>query len=168
MLMTARLTVVAAALFVALSPVLALEDTAGVRPAKPAPVLPWSTPVLLVGDLDAAAQWYQTHLGFQTVSDRMDGAAHSLLLSRQNTLVHLRARAVDVTGATEAAGTGGRHQRLSLLVDDVDALVADLQDAGVLVLALPEDDHDGRYRIARITDPDGNEVVLREPLPPGT
>jgi catechol 2,3-dioxygenase-like lactoylglutathione lyase family enzyme len=53
-------------------------------------------------------------------------------------------------------------------VDDVDAAVAVLQDEGVPVLSLPQDDREGRYRLAAVADPDGNPITLREPLPSGS
>ena len=43
--------------------------------------------------------------------------------------------------------------------DDCDALVRHLRDAGVTVTAEPEDQPWGE-RVARVLDPDGNEVIV--------
>ena len=52
-------------------------------------------------------------------------------------------------------------QRFSLWLytDDCDQAVADLSAAGVPVLSAPEDQPWGE-RVARVTDPDGNVVVI--------
>ncbi|HEV2558591.1 MAG TPA: VOC family protein [Microvirga sp.] len=128
----------------------------------------WNVPALLVRDLDRSAAWYEGYLGFARVSERLDGEARSLVLSRGTTLLHLRAMAVDVTGSIGAAPTERARRALTLLVGDVDETVAELQDRGLELLSTPQDDDEGRYRTATITDPDGNPILLSEPLPPGS
>ncbi|HEU4518248.1 MAG TPA: VOC family protein [Microvirga sp.] len=143
-----------------------LED--GGRPGAPElSALRVAAPFVLARDVDAAARWYEEHLGFERVGERVDGPARSLILSRGMALLQVRPKAVETTGAVEPAprpgGTGP-----TVLVDDVDAAVAALEDAGVEILSWPEDGPDGRDRVARIRDPDGNRIQLREPLPAGS
>ena len=59
------------------------------------------------------------------------------------------------------AGTDGGGQRISLWVysDDCDAAVDRLRAAGVRITAEPTDQPWGE-RIARVLDPDGNELVI--------
>lgn len=133
---------------------------------SPADLLHWSAPTLLVSDLDRSASWYQAHLGFGRVADRLDGTSRSIVLARGPALVHLRAQSAETIGGVEAStGLAGRR-RLTLLVADVDTLVADLREQGLEIVAVPQDD-DGRHRSAMIADPDGNPILLTEPLQPG-
>ena len=60
------------------STVLCLEDVPAVPPVA-VEDLPWSSPVLLVGDVDAAADWYRRALGFEVVGERVDGDSRTLL-----------------------------------------------------------------------------------------
>lgn len=163
MLRLAALIVLALLSTASTAPLRAAEDAAG-RAAS----VPWDVPALLVGDLDRSAAWYERELGFERVSERIDGAARSIVLSRGMTFVHLRARAAGPDRGLGPAAAFDEHPRLALLVDDVDALVANLQERGLELLAVPQDDDPGRYRHAVIADPDGNPILLREPLPPGS
>ena len=81
-------------------------------------------------------------------------------------MVSLRPLAVETTGSV--AKTVKVRPELTVLVEDVDAAVAALQDEGVFIVSMPEDGPDGRDRSARVADPFGNRIVLKEPLPPGT
>jgi lactoylglutathione lyase len=64
-------------------------------------------------------------------------------------------------GLNPEATTGRDGQRFSMWVyaDDCDAAVARLRAAGVQVVEEPTDQPWGE-RIARVLDPDGNEVVI--------
>lgn len=147
-------------------PVLGLEDMP-TRPQSETQGVRWSSPVVLVSDVEASAEWYERTLGFKRVGERVDGTSRTILLSRGLTVISLRPSAVETTGSV-AVGRPSVRADLALLVEDVDAAVATLQDEGVPVLSWPQDDRDGRYRLAAIADPDGNPVTLREPLPPGS
>jgi catechol 2,3-dioxygenase-like lactoylglutathione lyase family enzyme len=146
------------------APVLCREGAAAPPPANAA--LTWNSPVLLVEDLDEAVSWYAQALGFEKVGERIDGTSRMLILSRGMTVLSLRP-SVETTGSV-ARGPSRLRPDLTLLVDDVDAEVARLQDEGVTVLSWPEDDSQARDRLALIADPYGNRIVLREPLPPGS
>ena len=165
--MSSRILVIASAALALLSaPVLAVEDLSA-RPASEAQGVRWSSPVVLVADVDASAAWYERSLGFRRIGERVDGTSRTVLLSRGVTVISLRPLAVETTGSVAVRGPSVRAD-LTLLVDDVDAAVAMLQDEGVPVLSSPQDDRDGRYRLAAIADPDGNPITLREPLPSGS
>jgi predicted enzyme related to lactoylglutathione lyase len=56
---------------------------------------------------------------------------------------------------------------LNLRVDDLDGLCAALAEAGIAVTTDPDWDMPGVGRFARIHDPEGNPVELRQPGPPG-
>jgi len=157
-----RVAALLLAALVAVAHAFAAEDVKGPGEVR------WSVPVLLVRDLDRSARWYETYLGFEHVSDRVDGDARSIILSRGLTLVHLRAQAAEITGSVDAGGKLNSRGRLILLVADVDALISELQGRDLAVIAMPQDDDDGRERTAAIADPDGNRILLKEPLPPGS
>lgn len=59
----------------------------------------------------------------------------------------------------------GRRMRLWIYVDDCDATVDRLRAAGVPILAEPADQPWGE-RVARVEDPDGNEVIVGAVLNP--
>ncbi len=59
----------------------------------------------------------------------------------------------------------GRGFELCLYVPDVDATVARLQAAGTTPLVPPLDQPWGE-RLAYVTDPEGNTLMLTTPLPP--
>ena len=142
-----------------------VEDEA--RPAETAAAeLRVAAPFVVARDVDAAARWYEERLGFERVGERLEGGARSLILSRGMALLQVRPSAVETTGAVAPPRPG--RAGVTILVDDVDATAAALQEAGIEILTWPEDAPDGRDRIARIRDPDGNRVTLREPLPPGS
>jgi catechol 2,3-dioxygenase-like lactoylglutathione lyase family enzyme len=145
------------------SAVMCLEDVPAAPPRSAD--LPWTSPVLLVGDLDDAAAWYRRTFGFEPIGERHDGSSRAVLLSRGMAVISLRPLAVETTGAV------GKPVKvrptLTILVEDVDATVARLQGEGVPILSMPEDGPDGRDRTARVVDPYGNRILLREPLPPG-
>ena len=57
------------------------------------------------------------------------------------------------------ADVPGRRMSLWIYVDDCDATVGRLRDAGVEVVGEPADQPWGE-RVARVRDPDGNEVIV--------
>jgi len=56
-----------------------------------------------------------------------------------------------------------RHWMLNLRVDDIDALLAALGEAGIAVETRAEWDQPGVGRFARLHDPEGNPIELWEP-----
>ena len=70
------------------------------------------------------------------------------------------------TDDTAWAGRGTRPIALWVYVDGVDALVERLRAAGITITAEPADQPWGE-RVARVLDPDDNEVVLGQRAPAG-
>ena len=62
-------------------------------------------------------------------------------------------------------GRAGRAL-ITLMVDDLDPLVAELEGRGVAVGAI--ETQPGLYRLAEITDPDGNKIRFGQALGPGS
>jgi predicted enzyme related to lactoylglutathione lyase len=60
-----------------------------------------------------------------------------------------------------------RPWMLNLRVDDLDGLCASLRTAGIEVITKPQWDMPGVWRFARIHDPEGNPIELRQPDPAG-
>jgi predicted enzyme related to lactoylglutathione lyase len=66
-----------------------------------------------------------------------------------------------VVGKSVTLARGRSRAVPDLVVADLDRVLAALRRRGVRVLAAPAASHEG-YRIARIADPEGNEVHLFE------
>lgn len=107
-------------------------------------------PILTVSDLPAALTFYTGLLGFQETyrfPDEGDPAFVTVKLGRSE--LGLGA------GAAEPAPAFS----LCVYADDCDAAVATLRAAGTPVLEEPNDQPWGE-RMARVTDPAGNEIVI--------
>jgi catechol 2,3-dioxygenase-like lactoylglutathione lyase family enzyme len=111
----------------------------------------------LVDDVAAAADFYTTHLGFTL---NIDAAPAFADVVRGPLRLLLSGPASSGARATPADATAGRN-RIHLIVDDLDAEIDRLRDAGLPfhsdVVAGPG----GRQIL--ITDPAGNLVELFEP-----
>lgn len=106
-------------------------------------------PIISVRDLPAVRRFYE-ELGFvQTYQFPPEGAPEFV--------------AMDRAGSSIGIGAGGAadEDRFGywVYVDDVDATLAVLREAGAPVVAEPEDQPFGE-RVARVRDPDGNLVYL--------
>lgn len=132
--------------------------------AEPAPAI--DARALRSVDVDATAAWYRDKLGFRVVADRATVKGRILVLERRGALVEIaEADAPPVTRPTDVETTASlAPPPVEVLVRDVDEEIEVLQGRGVLVLADPDDDIDGRYRTAWVRDADGRSVVLKEPL----
>lgn len=122
--------------------------------------------VLRSSDVDATAAWYRDQLGFRLVADRPTVKGRVLVLAHRGALLELAEADQPTVPAPTDVETTASVARLpvSVLVADVDAEVARLKSANVLVLSDPDDDLDGRFRTAHVRDGDGRTVELREPL----
>ncbi len=112
-------------------------------------------PILASRNLDAALHFYRDLLGGRVTYEfpGPDGRAAYVGLAVGDSSVGIGADA----GVAEAP----RPRAISLWVyaDDCDAAVDHLRTAGVTVLAEPETQPWGE-RVARVLDPDGNEVII--------
>jgi predicted enzyme related to lactoylglutathione lyase len=103
-------------------------------------------------DPQALARWYEQHLGIEL--EDWGGKAFS-------------AEAGDITvwspfkADTTYFGPSGREWMVNFRVRDLDAMVAQLRDAGVEVIDEGHEDENGRFGWA--VDPEGNRFELWEP-----
>jgi predicted enzyme related to lactoylglutathione lyase len=107
-------------------------------------------------DPKALSQWYETHLG---LGGRVSDGA-------------LMFEGPESAGATvfglfktdtDYFGGGSQQFMINFRVDDLDALLAQLETAGVRIDPRPDDESFGRF--AWVWDPEGNRVELWEPKP---
>jgi glyoxylase I family protein len=103
-----------------------------------------------VDDVEAAVSFYTGRLGLEVRSDRPDFPFGGAWLDAGGQQVHLIEAPVP-----EALG-----QHFALLVDDLDACVAELRAAGVEVT---DPVRVGSGRQAFLADPAGNRVELQQP-----
>lgn len=104
-------------------------------------------------DPSALAQWYQAHLGVDPVPPDYEQSPW-----RQEAGPTVFAPFPEDTGYF---GEGGQAWMVNFRVGDLDAMVAQLREAGVEVKPDPEVYPNGRF--ARLHDPEGNPVELWEP-----
>ena len=98
-------------------------------------------------DTKALAAWYETHLGVTGFWEQQAG---------MTVFAPFKAE----TDYFPAA----KQWMINFRVDDIDALIAQLQDAGIAVETRPDEwDSLETGRFARIVDPDGNPVELWQP-----
>jgi catechol 2,3-dioxygenase-like lactoylglutathione lyase family enzyme len=102
-----------------------------------------------VTDLDQAVEFYTNVLGLPMSSRdavarfEIDGAALELVPTDDRSLL-----------------SGKGNARLTLVVEDIEAAAAALLAQRVPVTDVRED---GKGRVASLLDPEGNEIMLREP-----
>jgi catechol 2,3-dioxygenase-like lactoylglutathione lyase family enzyme len=117
----------------------------------------------LVTDVQAAIDFYTTHLGFTVKTNRAPAFADVV---RGPLRLLLSGPASSGARATpDDAATAGRN-RIHLVVDDLDAEVARLDDAGVPFRSDVVSGPGGRQIL--VADPDGNLVELFQAAAPTT
>jgi len=143
--------------------------------SAPAPAVAASSAAIRTGDVDETVRWYRDVLGFRVIADRTLVQGRSVVLERGGMLLEVAEAAETTRAQTASARTQDPETTaafaapiLSLLVDDVDAEVERLRGLGAIVAAEPDDDLEGRFRTAWISDRDKRIVELREPLSGGT
>ena len=101
-------------------------------------------------DSKALAQWYETHLGIPEFWTQQAGFTVFAPFKQES----------DYFPAEN-------QYMLNLRVDDLDALLAQLDAAGIGAETRPDEwDTPETGRFARIHDPEGNPIELWEPPPP--
>ena len=102
------------------------------------------------------SRWYLEHLGIDLVPESMDGA---MWRQQEGPTVFQ-----PFVNDTDYFGNDAKIWMLNFRVDDIDAMVAQLRAADIEVHM---DDLAGEYaeigRFARLNDPEGNPLELREP-----
>lgn len=110
--------------------------------------------VYYVTDLDQAVKFYTDVLGLPMSSRdavarlEMDGTVLELVCTDDRSLL-----------------SGKGNARLTLAVEDIEAAAADLLTRRVPVTDVREE---GGGRVASLLDPEGNEILLREPAEPAS
>ena len=112
----------------------------------------------LVDDVQAAADFYTTHLGF-TLHSSADPAFADVLRGRLRLLLSGPASSGARATPKEAAVAGGN--RIHLTYDDLDAEIARLRSAGLSFLGEVVSGPGGRQIL--LADPAGNLVELFQP-----
>lgn len=108
-------------------------------------------------DPERLARWYADNLGVDPVPQDYDTPPW-----RQNEGATVFA---PFPAETDYFGDPVRQWMINFRVRDLDAMVAQLERAGIEVTPDPEAYPNGRF--ARLVDPDGNPVELWEPAAPG-
>jgi predicted enzyme related to lactoylglutathione lyase len=100
-----------------------------------------------VGDTKALSQWYETHLGISNYWEQGAGLTVFQPFERQSSYF-----------------AADRQFMLNFRVDDLTALIGQLQAAGIAVETRPDEwDSAEAGRFARIHDPEGNPIELWQP-----
>jgi catechol 2,3-dioxygenase-like lactoylglutathione lyase family enzyme len=114
----------------------------------------------LIDDVRTAIDFYTTHLGFTVAFD----AAPAFADVRRGPLrLLLSGPTSSGARATPADATGPGRNRIHLIVDDLDAEIDRLRDAGLSFRSDPISGPGGRQIL--LADPGGNLVELFQPAP---
>ena len=116
-----------------------------------------SFPIITTPDLDRALGFYRDVLG--------GTVGYAFPPEGPPAFVALTFGTSEVGLAHDPAVAGGADQRnaLWMYTDDCDGLVATVRTAGGTVVAGPNDEPWGE-RVAHLTDPDGNRVIIGQRL----
>lgn len=104
-------------------------------------------------DPAAVALWYETHLGVRKTPETYEEG--SWWQERGPTVF------APFLADTDYFGDEGRQWMINFRVDDLEAMVAQLIEAGIEVDVHPEAFPNGRF--AHLADPEGNRIELWEP-----
>lgn len=107
---------------------------------------------IYVSDWQAGMAWYQEQLGFMPVFQQPEHQFAAFALPGGGALLHL----VGDTGRNTSARS---HCSPNVSVEPFDGTLDELRSRGVQVFDVADDPEDG-YRLARISDPEGNEINL--------
>lgn len=104
-------------------------------------------------DPERLARWYADHLGVDPVPQDYDTPAWQ---QQAGTTVF-----APFPADTDYFGDPARQWMINFRVRDLDAMIAQLEEAGIAVKLHPEAQPNGRF--AHLSDPDGNPIELWEP-----
>ena len=118
---------------------------------------------LFVEDLPAARDFYRDVLQLESVMED----PHSAMFRLGDTMVNLltvEAARRQIAPATVGDADTGVRVQFAVVVEDIDARCADLQEKGVAIINGPED-QPWRMRTACFADPAGHNWELAQPIP---
>ena len=107
---------------------------------------------MYVRDWTTAVAWYEETLGFAKLYVEDDHRFAVMGLPGGGSVLHL------VGAEMGVAGTRNRCAP-NILVEDFDETLSELRRRGVEIREVQDDEDDG-YRLARVVDPEGNDVNL--------
>jgi catechol 2,3-dioxygenase-like lactoylglutathione lyase family enzyme len=107
---------------------------------------------MYVHDWSSALEWYQDKLGFSPAYVEDDHRFAVLGLPGGGAVLHL-------VGDDTRDLRGRNRCAPNVAVDDFDGTLAELRNRGVSVIEVVDDLDDG-YRLARLADPEGNELNI--------
>jgi catechol 2,3-dioxygenase-like lactoylglutathione lyase family enzyme len=108
--------------------------------------------VMYVRDWELMIDWYRSKLGLEAVYMEPDHRFAVLGLPDGGPVLHL------VGDETREPGSRNRCVA-NFAVDDFDGSLRDFRERSINVLEVVNDEEDG-YRLARIADPEGNELNI--------
>ena len=104
-------------------------------------------------DPERLARWYADHLGVDPVPQDYDAPGWQ---QQAGTTVF-----APFPADTDYFGDPARQWMINFRVRNLDAMIAQLEEAGIAVKLYPEPQPNGRF--AHLCDPDGNPIELWEP-----
>ncbi len=104
-------------------------------------------------DPAALSLWYETHLGINRTPESYEAEVWQ---QEQGPTIF-----APFTGDTEYFGRENQGWMINFRVNDLDAMVSQLEQAGIIVTVDEQDYPNGRF--ARLYDPEGNPIELWEP-----
>jgi catechol 2,3-dioxygenase-like lactoylglutathione lyase family enzyme len=117
----------------------------------------------IVEDVQKAIDFYTTHLGFEVNTSAAPAFAD---VTRGRLRLLLSGPASSGARATPADSAMAGRNRIHLIVDDLDTVLAPLRDAGLPFRSDVVSGPGGRQIL--LADPDGNLIELFQPAGPGT
>jgi glyoxylase I family protein len=119
---------------------------------------------LLSHDPGALADWYRLHLGWELSYLADDDTYYAELYFREDARPEQRQHLVYAIMPGDP-GEPGRSHVINYRVDELDAIVASLQAAGVETSPVTVGpDAEGQGKFARLQDPEGHRIELWEHL----
>lgn len=112
----------------------------------------------IVDDVEACLEFYRDRLGFEVVMHPAPGFAQ---LARDDLVLYLNAPGAGGAGTAGGNPTPGGWNRFQLQLQDLDAIVSELQQHGVTFRGEMVQGRGGRQIL--VEDPAGNPVELFEP-----
>lgn len=124
-------------------------------------------PIMSTPDLDRALTFYRDLLGASVTYEFPGPHGEPGYVGLQLAGSHFGIGRAEAAAGADSGGDQPRPISLWVYADDCDAAVDRLRESGVTIVEEPTDQPWGE-RVARVRDPDGNEVIIgsRAPIVP--